>query len=102
MKRANNFLIVLSRIKLSYPVLRECLATAQDAGLSLENLQALATALPTSGDIDVVRAASQRGRPLGRADEYVLEMMKVPVRRELFFRGFLSLAPPPPLAAAGP
>ena len=97
MKRSNNILIALARLKIDFGSLRSIILTAEDDMLSLDNLQAVRNCLPTMEEMKTVREYSEGGGELGDAERFFLEMTKVPnaagkVDALIFRRDFAALA----------
>lgn len=96
MKRSNNILIALARLKIDFGSLRSIILTAEDDMLSADNLQAVRSCLPTMEEMKTVRDFSEGGGELGDAEKFFLEMTRVPnamgkVDALIFRRDFAAL-----------
>ena len=78
MKRSNNVLIGLARIKIDHGSLASIISMADDDMLSLDNLHGLLKVFPDIEEMKMVRAHKERGGKMGDVEEFFLRMAQVP------------------------
>ena len=95
-KRAQNFGIVLNRLKMSPEALRDALLSMDGEALNADALQILLTIIPQEDEIKKVSEAREKGIPLGIPELFVESVSKVSnistrVRTWLFVLEFDSM-----------
>ncbi|KAJ3876959.1 formin homology 2 domain-containing protein [Lentinula edodes] len=92
--RANNIAIMLSRIKLKLPEIREALLKLDDEKLSTDDLRAISKQLPTSDEVMRIQDFNDVSK-LAIADQYFAEIIIIPRLSErlecMLFRRRLDL-----------
>ncbi|KAJ4496810.1 formin homology 2 domain-containing protein [Lentinula lateritia] len=92
--RANNIAIMLSRIKLKLPQIREALLKLDDEKLSTDDLRAISKQLPTSDEVMRIQDFNDVSK-LAIADQYFAEIIIIPRLSErlecMLFRRRLDL-----------
>ncbi|KAF9506490.1 hypothetical protein BS47DRAFT_1399443 [Hydnum rufescens UP504] len=92
--RANNVAIMLSRIKLGFPDIRQALLLLDDDKLPLDDLKAISRHLPTADEVLRIKDFPDVSK-LAKADQYFAELVKVPRLQErlecMLFRRRLDL-----------
>ncbi|KAH6579599.1 hypothetical protein BASA50_000650 [Batrachochytrium salamandrivorans] len=82
LKRSNNVVIMLGRVKLSYSEIREALLKMQDDKLQETLIKQLQVNKPTVEDIELIKEYTggndQKLRELGKAEQFLWEVNKVP------------------------
>lgn len=68
--RANNIAIMLAKIKLPYPEIRDAIWNIDDNSLSIENLAAIRQYIPTKEEIEIVKEYTGDIDMLGSAERY--------------------------------
>lgn len=91
-KRANNLAIILSRIRLTVPQIREAVLRCDEGCLSADRLTSLLKCVPTAEEIELVLAAVEGAAAeatdeapapaLGLAEQFVKEVGSIPRLRE--------------------
>eukprot|EP01117_Protostelium_nocturnum_P015560 TRINITY_DN6052_c0_g2_i1.p1 TRINITY_DN6052_c0_g2~~TRINITY_DN6052_c0_g2_i1.p1 ORF type:complete len:553 (-),score=240.06 TRINITY_DN6052_c0_g2_i1:14-1672(-) len=77
-RRSNNVSIVLSQFKMSTDDIKKATINADEAVLSLENVEALLKYLPTTDEIETVRSYTGDISRLGKAEKFYLDISDVP------------------------
>ncbi|SPO39803.1 related to Diaphanous protein homolog 1 [Pseudozyma flocculosa] len=80
--RAQNVAILLSRIKLPFPEIRAALLQMDENQLSVDNLKALKSCLPTTEEMEIIRDYDGDVSALGKADQFFKEMLGIPKLHE--------------------
>ncbi|KIY49480.1 hypothetical protein FISHEDRAFT_65448 [Fistulina hepatica ATCC 64428] len=75
--RANNVAIMLSRIKLDLPDIRQALLELSDGSFSIDDLRAISRQLPTSDEVTRIQDFPDISK-LAKADQYFGQIMTIP------------------------
>lgn len=78
MKRSHNISIQLSGLKMSFPNIKHCLLEMDEVELNVERLQTLSRAVPTTKEINDLKAYKGEREVLGKVEQYFLEIMHIP------------------------
>ncbi|KAG1439677.1 hypothetical protein G6F56_012213 [Rhizopus delemar] len=76
--RANNIAIMLAKIKLPYPEIRDSIWNIDDNKLSIDNLIAIRQYIPTKEEIEIVKEYQGDINMLGNAERYFRAIMYIP------------------------
>lgn len=76
--RANNIAIMLAKIKLPYPDIRDAIWNIDDNILSTDNLMAIRQYIPTKEEIEIVKEYQGDVDMLGNAERYFRSIMYIP------------------------
>ncbi|PWN41049.1 hypothetical protein IE81DRAFT_315743 [Ceraceosorus guamensis] len=76
--RAHSVGILLARIKLTFPQIRQAILELDEERLSLDNLRALKNCLPTTEEAEMIRDYEGNVAQLSRADQYFREIVGIP------------------------
>ncbi|KAG1100788.1 hypothetical protein G6F42_017606 [Rhizopus arrhizus] len=76
--RANNIAIMLAKIKLPYPDIRDAIWNIDDNSLSTDNLMAIRQYIPTKEEIEIVKEYQGDVDMLGNAERYYRSIMYIP------------------------
>ncbi|GAO49290.1 FH2-domain-containing protein [Saitoella complicata NRRL Y-17804] len=82
LNRANTLAIMLARMRLPYPVIRESLLRIDDTKLSVENLKVIKQYAPTIEEMELVRDYTGDETTLGNAERYFKQVMTIPRLKE--------------------
>ncbi|GLB34079.1 putative diaphanous FH3 domain contatinign protein [Lyophyllum shimeji] len=75
--RANNIAIMLSRIKMGFPDIRQALLNLDDEKLTVDDLRAISRQLPTSEEVARIKDFGDV-KKLAKADQYFSQIMTIP------------------------
>ncbi|GKB55578.1 formin-like protein 20 [Tanacetum coccineum] len=78
MRRANNTLIMLTKVKMEYPQIVEAILAMNDELLDADQLENILKFCPTKEETDQLKNYQGDKELLGKCEEYFLELMKVP------------------------
>lgn len=78
LQRAQNIAILLSRIKVPFSAIRSALLDVDAKDLSLENLKAIRSCVPTADEMKLVRDYQGEINSLSKADQFINEMLGFP------------------------
>jgi len=78
LKRSHNISIELGGIRMPYAKIKQALLEMDGATLSVENLQVLSRAVPTSTEIQQVQGYKGDVELLGSVEKYFLEVLTIP------------------------
>lgn len=81
--RANNIAIMLAKIKLPYPDIRDAIWNIDDNSLSPENLAAIRQYIPTKEEIEIVKEYTGDIDMLGSAERYFRSVNQEPKLKDL-------------------
>ncbi|KAI9267814.1 Formin, FH2 domain-containing protein [Sporodiniella umbellata] len=76
--RANNIAIMLAKIKLSYPEIRDSIWNIDDNKLTVDNLIAIRQYIPSKEEIEIVKEYQGDVNMLGNAERYFIAIMYIP------------------------
>ncbi|CAO3598600.1 unnamed protein product [Absidia cylindrospora] len=76
--RANNIAIMLARIKLTYPEIRDAIWNIDDNRLTIDNLMAIRQYIPTKEEIEIIQEYDGDIDMLGNAERYFKAIMYIP------------------------
>lgn len=78
LQRAQNVAILLSRIRLTFPQIRTALLDVDALSLTLDNLKAIRSCLPTADEMELVREYKGDFTTLSKADNFFKEVLGIP------------------------
>ncbi|CAK5262775.1 unnamed protein product [Mycena citricolor] len=76
--RANNIAIMLSRIKMGFPDIKQALLDLNDEKLSVDDLKAISKQLPTAEEMGRIKDFDDDLGKLAKADQYFGQVMTIP------------------------
>lgn len=78
LNRAQNISILLTRVRMPLPQVREALLQGADSRLTIDNLRALKQCLPTTDEAELVREYNGDVSELSKADQFFKQVLGIP------------------------
>lgn len=78
LNRAQNISIMLTRVRMPLPQVREALLRVEDSKLTLDNLKALKQCLPTAEEAELLREYTGDVTELSKADQFFKQTLGIP------------------------
>ncbi|KAK4702492.1 hypothetical protein P7C70_g3733, partial [Phenoliferia sp. Uapishka_3] len=76
--RAQNIAIMLARLKMPHPAVRDAVLFLDDSKLTLDNLKAIKHFVPSTDEMEAIRGYDGDITTLSASDQYLNEMMVIP------------------------